>query len=72
MPWEQRRPLVRSEGAVNQLGVELATRMALQYVLPITTIALIPTKNGFSPYVTTEGMVFRLQHDPRGVPSIET
>lgn len=74
LPWEERRSLIPFEGrhALTQQGVEYATKLARQYQLPLTSLALIATQNGLRPYVTAEGMVFRLHHDPRGVPSIET
>jgi len=71
-PVDRRRALVACEGVLTDLGVELATMMARRYLLPISSIALISSKNGYRPYVTADGELFRIHHDSRGSAAIHT
>lgn len=74
LPWEDRRKLISFEGSatLNETGVDFATAIARQYQLPVSCIALIATKQGLRPYVTADGMLFRLHHDSRGPVTITT
>ena len=71
-PIDQRRALIRSEGGtITDYQVEIITNAARRYLLPVSAMALIPTRTGVNPYVTADGFLWRVHNDSRGRASID-
>lgn len=67
LPWEDQRGLIRSESPLTEKGVMLAVKTAMAFGLPLQGINVIPSKQGSTVYVNSDGLRWRIHTDERGV-----
>ena len=56
----------------NENGIAIIKAMARAWHIPLGCMSWISTKMGGAPYITFEGILYRIHHDPRGVSAITT
>jgi len=68
---QQQKALIRCEHNLSEEEVRSGVQVARAHMIPVSALALIPSKNGFRPHVTSEGVMWKVHNDPRGLDKIE-